>query len=264
MKLAIVVGGWHWPEHFFASIAIQSAGADLFAVAHRHPELPIVHEEKDFLWTDARVGDGPLLDVDRTLYRKIATVHRLRALGWEYQEEPNTIGDWGFFNQWLAQHDWRRYDAILNCHDDNFVRRDDLVEILVNSDALLLAHGRYPEAPAGYVRGSFELWHRDLLDALGGQIDMGAIGLTRVGQTDSPEDLEALSEWNNTAVPLRRFMVERGWDKRIGYLSKFYRISPWLIEGERGFVHRTGGAPWSFKAGLEAFPVLESERCHTR
>lgn len=261
MKLAIVVGGWHWPMDFFAKMAAQASGADLFVIAHRHPELPIVHEEKREIIAKAQ---GPLADLDRKLYRAYATIRTLRLMGWEYSEEPNTIGDWGFFNQWLEQHDWRRYDAVLNCHDDNWIRRKDLLsQILIEfgrraPGPLLISNGKYPQAPEGYVRGSFEVWDRNLLEMLGGKIDMGDVQLTREGQTDSPAGMDALSPWNDINVPLRDFMRKRGLVDRIGYLSPYYRVSPYVIEGERGFLHYNAGAPWSFEEGLKAFPIEES------
>jgi hypothetical protein len=251
MKLAVVAGGWHWPAHFYRSIARAFSGAELCVIAHRSPELPIVREEKREILAAAQ---GPLADLDRQLYAQFPAVHYLRALGWNYREAPNTIGDWGFFNQWLEFNDYRCFDVILNCHDDTYIRRNDLVEQL-GGDWLLLANGRYQEAPAGYVRGSFEFWKRELLDALGGRIDLGAISLTREGKTDSPTDLGSLAEWNNTAVPLREFMVKQGIVGGIRYLSPHYRISPWVIEAERGFLHYQGGAPWSFESGLKEFPI---------
>jgi hypothetical protein len=259
MKLAIVVGGWHWPMDFFAKMAAQASGADLFVIAHRHPELPIVRDEKRAIL--AAAPDGGLGTLDRKLYEEYATIRKLRSLDWEYQEEPNTIGDWGFFNQWLEQHDWRRYDAILNCHDDNWIRRNDLLDAIRNPlhpGWLLLSNGKYPEAPAGYVRGSFEVWRRELLEMLGGTIDLGDIKLTREGKTDSPANIVDLMPWNDTALPLRKLMVDRGMVDRISYLSPYYRVSPWCIEGERGFLHYNAGAPWSFEEGLKAFPIEES------
>src|SRR6476619_2997301 len=99
MKLAVVAGGWHWPLHFYRTMSesARRVRAELFVVAHRSPELPIVREEKrDIL---ARAG-GPLADLDRELYAAFPDVAGLRALGWEYMDAPNTVGDWGFFNQW--------------------------------------------------------------------------------------------------------------------------------------------------------------------
>lgn len=250
MKLAVVAGGWHWPLHFYRAITQHAAGADLFVVAHRSPDLPIVQEEKRGVLKRA---SGPLADLDRDMYADFPTLRLLRAFGWKYEEAPNTVGDWGFFNQWLMTHDYRDYDVILNCHDDTYIRRHDLFDQL-SGEWLILANGRYPEAPEAYVRGSFEFWKREMLDRLGGRIDLGEIKLTREGKTDSPRGLNALSAWNDTCVPLREFMRKKRLSGRIGYLSPYYRISPWVIEGERGFVHLQGGAPWSFEAGLKAFP----------
>jgi hypothetical protein len=258
MKIAVVAGGWHFPLDFYQRIGAQSSGVDLFVVAHRNPELPIVREEKRDILANA---PGDLGALDRLhLYSAFPSVAMLRRLGWFYQEAPNTVGDWEFLNQWLADHDYREYDAVLSCHDDAYVRRSDLFKHFQSLEAapwLIVSNGRYPEAPAGYVRGSFELFRREMLDMLGGRIDLGSVSLTREGKTDTPEGLAALSSWNDTAVPLRDFMVARGLDSRIHYLSNFYRVSPWIIEAERGFIHYCEGAPWSFKAGLEAFPIFD-------
>lgn len=251
MKLAVVAGGWHWPADFFEKIASEANGAELFVVAHRNPELPVVSEEKLEI---LRMASGPMVAIDREIYSRFLTVQGLRGIGWEYSEAPNTMGDWGFFNQWLETHDYRKYDVILNCHDDTFIRRPGIFHQLAG-DWLVLSNGRYPQAPEPYLRGSFEFWKREMLDRLGGRFDLGDIGLTREGKTDSPGGLAALSEWNNIGVPLRRFMVDRGLTNRVAYLSGFYRISPWVIEGERGFMHFREGAPWSFDAGLNEYPL---------
>lgn len=247
MKLAVVAGGWHWPGHFFRSIAAEASGADLFVIAHRNPELPIVREEKREILAAAT---GPLADLDRVLYADHPDVPELWSRGWHYSEAPNTVGDWGFFNQWLERNDFRQYDVILNCHDDTFVQRPGVFKQL-GGDWLLLANGKYPEAPEAYVRGSFEFWKPELLDMLGGRIDLGDVRLTREGKTDTPGGLGALSEWNNTGVPMRDFLVKRGLVGRVAYLSEYYRVSPWILEAERGFLHFQDGAPWSFEAGIK-------------
>ncbi len=251
MNVAVVAGGWHWPLEFFFRAPFHLNGADLFVIAHRNPELPIVREEKLDVLAKAT---GPLADLDRELYADYPTVSHLRRLGWHYEEAPNTIGDWQFFNQWLAGHDYRDYDVILNCHDDTYMR-PGAPEFDLSGDWLLMANGTYPGAPECYVRGSFEFWKRELLDMIGGHIDLGPIGLTREGKTDTPEGMAAISEWNNTALPLRRFMSSQGLANRIKHLSPYYRISPYAIEGERGFMHSQDGVPWSFAEGLKAFPL---------
>lgn len=258
MKFAVVAGGWHWPVHFYREMPAQTVKADLFVVAHRSPELPIVRSEKHEILCEAR---GPLADMDRMLYGGYPSIDYLQAMGWKYQEAPNTVGDWGFFNQWLATHDYREYDAILNCHDDTFIRSRELLEVAAawwseqDAEWLLLANGRYSQAPEAYVRGSFEFWRREMLDLVGGHIDMGHVALTREGLTDTPAGMDALSAWNDTAVPLRDLMTRRGLAGRIAYLSPHYRISKWAIEGERGFLHYTNGAPWSLEEGMRALGI---------
>jgi len=255
MKFAVVAGGWHWPAHFYREIAAQTIQADLFVVAHRNPELPIVREEKREILLTAT---GKLADLDRELYREYPSISELQSLGWQYQEAPNLCGDWCFFNQWLETHDYKAYDAILNCHDDTFIRSRELLEVAAawwedcDLSWLLLGNGRWPDAPQAYVRGSFEFWRREMLNLVGGRIDLGTVNLTREGKTDSPAAFEALIDWNNTGVPIRQFLNDRNLSNRVAYLSETYRISKWAIEAERGFLHFMNGAPWSVEAGLKA------------
>jgi len=249
MKIAVVAGGWHWPASFYWRMAEQASGVDLFVISHRSPELPIVREEKLDVLAHAK---GPLADLDRELYYTFPTLPVLRALGWTYEEAPNTVGDWGFLNQWLERHDYRQYDCILSSHDDTYIQRNDLFEQL-DGDWLILSNGTYPQAPEGYVRGSFEFFKREMLDLLGGRLDLGNVHLTREGKTDSPAGMAAISAWNDTAIPLRRFMCQNALTGRIRYLSNYYRVSPWVIEAERGFLHYTDGVPWSFEQGCKAY-----------
>lgn len=280
MRLAIIAGGWHFPEHFyraFASMPLPLGWAmDLFCVTHRDPDLAIVREEKL-----AELAALPVDDYcgarDRELYEGYAGRRELRELGWRVDDVPNTIGDWGFFNQWLERFDFKSYDLLLNCHDDTFIRDSALlIDVLqgaaglYGSDGfppwdkhwLMLGNGRYPEAPAAYVRGSFEFWKPRMLELLGGRIPLGKISLTREGLTDSPVDPSALMAWNNTAEPVRNFLVVRRLTSRVLYLSPHYRISRYAIEGERGFISRRGGAPWSFEAGLKECGPLPPAQPH--
>jgi hypothetical protein len=253
MKFAVVAGGWHWPMHFYEEIAHQAHGVDLFVVSHRNPELGIVRQEKV---RGLILAPGPLGNLDRIMYAKHTTLKGLKALGWHYMEAPNICGDQCFLNQWLEKHDYRTYDAILNCHDDVYIRRQDLFERASQGNWLILANGHNAIEPEYYFRGSFEFWRREMLEMLGGKIDLGQIPLTREGITYSPKNRKALSPWNKTRIPLRTFLAQNNLSNRIERLSPYYRVSPWVIEGERGFLHKQAPAPeWQITAGLAAYPL---------
>lgn len=250
MRLAVVAGGWHWPIHFYREITAQADGADLYVVAHRHPEHPAVRAEKRFVTSLA----GPLGRVDQELYAEPPTLAAVEALGWRYEEAPNVAGDQCFLNQWLERHDYRAYDAILNCHDDTYVRRRDLFEQL-DGDWLILANGASPDGRASYFRGSFEFWRRELLDLLGGRVDLGPLELTRVGLQETPGRRETLQAWNSIGHATWAFLEAHGLSGRVRSLSPYYRVSPWVIEGERGLVSERGWGAWSLNPGLAAYPL---------
>lgn len=252
MKIAVVAGGWHWPWHFFETLAGYASGVDLFVVSHRDPELPVVREEKEI---PLRYAVGMLGHMDRKLYAQQTTKDKLRSAGWEYEEAPNVCGDQCFLNQWLERHDFMAYDWILNCHDDTWIRGNVFEPLSLFTDCLVVSNGTNPVEPPGYFRGSFEFWSREMLGLIGGRVDLGDVALTREGLVDSPEDRETLQVWNDTGVPVREFLRSNQLTHRLGSLSPHYRVSAWAIECERGFLHRQAGGVWSMKPGLEAYPL---------
>lgn len=257
MRIAMIAGGWHYPAHFYRVLAASAdCDVELFCIGHRDPNLDIVRTEKaDIL----KLVDGPLMELDRQLYESYICKRDLSALGWDYRPAANTVGDWGYVNQWLEMFDYTLFDLIVFAHDDTFIRRRDLFACIrelhvTYPEIILITNSIYSEAPVGYARGSFEVFTPQLLQALGGRIPLAETGLSREGKTDSPADMAALSAWNANGEPLRRFMNENRY--QVGYLSSFYRVSDHMIEGERGFIHGLGGAPWSYNAGLKAKGVL--------
>ncbi len=261
MKLAIVAGGWHYPMHFYRECARLASGADLFCIAHRSPKCREVREEKRTLFypIDSKALWAQLQAIDQDLYREVTSISVISDLGWNCIAAPNVAGDWYFFNQWLEMFDYRKYDVILNCHDDTYLRPGKNVFRAMWEEPfgswMMLANGRYPESPVGYVRGSFEFWRRELLDLLGGKIPMPELSLTREGLTDSPKDFTTLMPWNAIGDPLRKFLVERKLTDRVAFLSSHYRVSEYVIECERGLISSNVGSPWSYIKGLEAYPL---------
>lgn len=247
MKVAIVVGGWHYPYHFCETLSFCASKneCNLYIVEHRPPEFATPPISTDWGMDKHLYGLGCANGAD------------LERKGFRRQKDPNTQGDWEYLNQWLNGRDYLRYDAFIFTHDDQYIRGDIIGETIRRAeerpDIKVWTHGRYTDAPQCYCRGSYELFRRELIEELGGRIPLGSPTLDRTGKTDTPEDFNALYDWNNTLVPLREYMVARKME--VGYLSPYYRVSQWMVEGERGLLSSNVGAPWSFSRGLEAWPL---------
>lgn len=247
-KIAIVCSSWHYPYTFYEALAKQQIPkgwkVDLFAVAHRKPSEA---EVKTF---DESTRRGKL---DSILYKKMATEQDLKELGWKYIEKPNTIGDWGNTNQWLEEHDYKKYDLFLFTHDDNLIIRDDMllhVTEVYKADWLVMSNS--VGMPQGSLRGSFEFFKKEMLDILGGKFDLSDTKLTREGKTENPKDWAELYDWNSTVYPLTRLLHEQNLMERVCVMSPFYRVSMYCIEGERGLISNTNGANTAYEdAGLD-------------
>jgi hypothetical protein len=208
--------------------AQEGVDVDFFCIAHRRPKD--AHDKEI-------TGNSPREKIDKKLYAKIATEKDLK--NWHYKLYPNTIGDWGCSNQWLEDYDYRDYSAVLFSHDDNFVVSKRLLidcsstmgeyDIISNSTGM----------PRGWLRGSCEMFSRDILDRMGGKFDLSQTTLQRIGKTDTPKDKETLLDWNTTVYPMMNFIQKN--NVKVAYLSPYYRVSKYMIEGERGYIHYTHG-----------------------
>lgn len=247
-KLAVVVSGWHFPHLFFKQLAEQEVPegweVDFFCVSHRHPRYA-VEEKANFLDS---LGSSYRELMDRLLYAKVAMPEDIEALGWNYKEYPNTVGDMGNMNQWLEEHDYRAYDMFLISHDDNYIPTKRIFVDLVApaSDWLILTNSKGSVLSLRdkiknwnksiTIRGSFEIMKREVFDMLGGTFDLSDVTLTREGETSADRDTDTLKDWNNTVRPLKDIFDKKGMVKKIHPLSKYYRVSEYCIEGERGYV----------------------------
>lgn len=252
-KIAVVVSGWHFPLHFYKKMRKQKVPKgwqiDFFVVSHRDPSHA-VPEVEAYLKTLSHPKDIRER-IDRQLYKKVATREEIEKLGWTYIEKPNSIGDWGNLNQWLDDYDYKEYEVILSCHDDNYLFSDEVFTRIwadrcfpnwyVVSNSRTVSPDMYSSRPMPYVRGSFDFFKTELLTLLGGRFDLSEVKLTREGKTDSPETTEGLFDWNLTVAPLARFIEENGLRDTLYFLSPFYRVSPICIEGERGFISKSHG-----------------------
>ena len=247
-KICVVASGWHFPLHFYEMMAKQKMPTawemDLFCISHRDPSYA-TEEHKQWAFNDDLRGR-----LDAKLYEKTATVEDIVALGWGYQETPNTVGDWGNFNQWSETHNYRDYDLFLITHDDNLILAEtmlaDIAAIEEPWDIITNSIGR----PAGSLRGSFEFFKPLVLDLMGGMFDLSTVSLDRTGCTENSQDRIVLNDWNNIVYPLHRLILDN--DLKVLPLSPTYRVSAFCIEGERGLISQSnaGDKPYEDK-GLE-------------
>ena len=249
-RLAVVASGWHFPITFYEQIVKQKIPTDwqveLFVISHRDPS----YSEKEKKETLANLGFTRRELYDRLMYRKIATIAEIEALGWHYELHPNTIGDLGCSNQWLEKYDYKKYDKFLFTHDDNFILSDDVyLDILPQDDWLILTNTtgnaqrrlrQWLHLPKKLsLRGSFEFYTREMLDYMGGKFDLSETKMTRVGETSSFLSLSELSSWNSVIFPLQRLIDEKGLQARVKGISPYYRMSKYCLEGERGYISKT-------------------------
>jgi hypothetical protein len=246
-KLAVVAGGWHFPLHFYEQIKNQKIPSgwevDLFCVSHRNPNLEIVRTEKNEYLSS--LGDSYPNRMDKLLYSEIATVEEIENLGWNYVEEPNSVGDWGMTNQWLDKNDYRDYDVFLFTHDDNFIFNDKLFTNAISKfdwdEWLVITNGpNHGQRPLYPVRGSFDFFKKEMLDMIGGKFDLSLSTVTRLGKVDTPKDESEIRDWNGTVVQFGHFIKNNNLYEKIKKLSDTYRISTFCFEGERGYMSNGG------------------------
>lgn len=253
-RLAVCASGWHFPLHFYESMARQIVPegwiVDLYCVSHRDPTFARIEKENH------KYKRGLRGKLDKKLYEKMATKELIERIGWNYKEYPNTIGDWGNTNQWLSEHDYKEYDLILATHDDNLIVHDRLFDDIIKDGSFeewdILTNS--PGMPQGSIRGSFEFFKRHVLELMGGKFDDSGISLMREGEVSATERIEELYDWNNWTTWITKFVEDN--QLKIGILSPAYRVSAYCIEGERGYISNTHGTNTEFEdMGLQYLKV---------
>tara|TARA_A100001201_G_scaffold21833_3_gene24363 strand:+ start:7673 stop:8593 length:921 start_codon:yes stop_codon:yes gene_type:complete len=217
-KFAVIASGWHFPLKFYEQIVEQKIPedweVDYFCISHRDPSFA-VEEKKNII---SQLGDGRLSQLDKILYKEIATIEKLESLGWQYSLEPNNCGDWNVTNQWLEKHpNYRDYEILLLTHDDNFLIGDELFLDVLGSrfDSLIrndysvnhmpeyldknYGPNAYSSQPLGEwnvisnaivngtggLRGSFDFFKTSLIEKMGGEFSDKGVELDRTGETDN-------------------------------------------------------------------------------
>ena len=253
-KIAVVCSGWHFPLHFYENISTQILpndwSIDMFCVSHRDPQYSEI-EKKDV------VLKGDRKHLDQKLYSKIASIKEIEDLGWVYKEYPNTVGDWGCSNQWLDDYDYKDYELMLFTHDDNLILKDNWFKKIIE-------HQSFNDweiwtnsigAPVGMLRGSCEFFKKSIIEKIGGKFDLSMVKLTRVGEKFGNRDVQQVNYWNNTVYPLMNFISKN--KIKVFPESKFYRVSEFCVEGERGYISGTQSSNISSENnGLEYYKLI--------
>tara|TARA_R100000152_G_C6753429_1_gene177185 strand:+ start:126 stop:1016 length:891 start_codon:yes stop_codon:yes gene_type:complete len=283
-KLAVIACGWHYPSQFYEKMLNQKIPngwvVDSFVISHRHPENENTIKEKNL--TRSYTGDELLNYLDSVLYEFPLTEKDITNFGWKYIEKPNTMGDMEVFNQWVENYDYNDYDMFFITHDDNIILSDSLFEDVLGEDRInlykplvetrvgrdqfdielvennldwhYLGNGYSKYIPKAMTpRGSFGFYTKDLIDKMGGKFSMDDISLTRVGETDTPEDHHSLADWNSSDGNFRDFLYESENLELVDktrFISDTKRVSKYCIEGERGFIHKNNTSETHYKPAV--------------
>lgn len=251
-KVAIIVGGWHYPYHFYDKLNQMQIPndtiVDKFIISHRSPDLDIITKEKSKL----NLGpDNILKKMDSILYDKIIKQTEIEKMNYRYNLVDNVAGDYYFVHQWMGLYDYKQYDYIFFFHDDNYLINDKLlVDVLdkkailydmegntVNSESywLVLFNSTVGVDPS--PRGSFSVFNKYLFDIMP-KFDFVNVSLNRVNKFDTPAGHEAIADWNAILRNMKGVIERANIKNMVFKLSKVYRCSPYIFECERGFCQK--------------------------
>jgi hypothetical protein len=270
-KLAIVVSGWHYPYLFYKQLKEQQIPKnfeiDFFVVSHRDPDLSIVYDEKQSLLP--RFGSGKLQNLDKQLYSRIISKDEIKELGFIYNEEPNEIGDLFLLNQWVQRHYQSQYDYVMYTHDDTYLLNDKMLADIFEKKANLLTNpskGAVVEVSSDFEwdhlasgvhngttcpRTSFTVLSKKLLDKIApsfAEIATEGATLNRLNESDTPYDIKGtkinttiLGSWNAPGRNFWKWCEDNNFTNKSVRLSNTYRVTPYFIEAERGFLYSPDG-----------------------
>jgi hypothetical protein len=88
------------------------------------------------------------------------------------------------------------------------------------------------------ARGSFSIWSKKLLDRMGGLFPMNNVSLKRNGLVNTPKNHMEL-DWNVVGTNFQNFIQDNNFMNTTFRLSPYYRVSKYIIEGERGLISNT-------------------------
>jgi hypothetical protein len=268
MKIAVIIGGWYFPAHLYENVIKAKKPVnielDYFVVSHRNPSFVDISNEMI-----PRIKNNNIYDIE--LYSKISTYQNLKDMGYQVNEVSNLVGDYFFFNQWADFYNYKDYNYVLFMHDDNYLLPDfknifiDIFEKetlgvkFINGTWLdcSIKNFDYIANSAGgsgkTARGSFSIWSKKFLDKLGGSFSIKGVTLTRENKFNTPNGHLEMADWNHIGRNLQEFVEENGMMESTYRLSKYYRISKYMIEGERGLISKVDVLEEELKKGYKKY-----------
>tara|TARA_Y100000593_G_scaffold63767_1_gene117795 strand:- start:5958 stop:6797 length:840 start_codon:yes stop_codon:yes gene_type:complete len=267
MKLAVVITGWHYPLHFYKKLYNQKTptgwNIDFFVIGHRDPKFS--HNEKNI--------DNPinlLEELDNKIYNIPTTIEKLQNIGWKYIEGNNGC-QWEGSNFWLKNYNYKNYDALLFADDDHYVVNNNLFVDVLTSDTffinekikegwvskktktqynewLVISNSIQPNRQM--IRGSFEFFKPDFIELMGGKFPLNDnvknFSLERKNNKSTPiNSYKELDPWNDQCLLFMDFINEKGLYNKVRFLGNNYRVSNYIIEGERGLISNNKCVPYA-------------------
>lgn len=265
-NLAIIITGWHFPYLFFEQLNKQIKpkdwNIDSFLISHRDPK-------KAFNEKKIKKTNNILNQIDLKMYSKQVDKQTIEKFKIKYIQKPNDFGNWHAFNQWKEDYDWKKYDLFFIVHDDTYLMNDLVLKNILegnvelyqtkqnNNDQLfkskfhdnwlLLSNGANggPNNKDFFIRGSFDFFKKELLLMLDGEFSMNGVA--------HKNKLKKLGEWNKMLDNLSVFFRKNNILHKVSYLSPYYRISPYAIDGERGLMSVMSFNKKNYLTGIDLF-----------
>jgi len=252
-KIAIIVGGWHYPHHFYDKLNQMQIPndtiVDKFVISHRSPDLDIVSEEK--LKYVNPTMNYLLQKLDNLLYSRMIKQSEIKEMNYKCDLVDNVAGDYYFVHQWMNLYDYKQYDYIFFFHDDNYLISDKLLVDVVDKKAILYdMEGNTVNSESYWLvlfnstvgvdpspRGSFSVFNKYLFDIMP-KFDFVNVSLNRVNQVDTPAGHEAIADWNAILRNMKGVIERANIKNMVFKLSKVYRCSPYIFECERGLCQK--------------------------
>lgn len=215
-KIAFCITGWHFPVSFYEKIG-NIPGVDVFVISHKPFSLL-----PDYV--------SQTLPIDNIIVK------------------PNYGYDWGCFQQFIETKIWRSYDYLFFMHDDINILDISFVGAsieLLGQGYSVVGNGRpfektdWPRTHVSYY--AHAAWQLPSLNFKHGVV-RGSFFATRKEVLETIKSFEVFWDRFHLSVGFGNYSLlatcgklgDLFGEKAFAYLSEAYRVSPYILEFERG------------------------------